>query len=264
MVQLRRRGFLQGAVALAALAVTVREAFGSAPTIDRRALLKVAWQGAAAAGLPMLVLIVPEHGDYFRAQALGAWLNHGDDSLMALLGGFVVVCATAAELRAQFSGPPVTDDTWMVVVHTTGAEVGTIPVIVPLNWFEKDAPEMRSRIESEYIEPRDTGEPPDGWEELEQARGEARNVLITRCLLDALPPALRAPTSPEEAARRAALAVQTLREAPPPGVYWAQASGCSPLIENLDWEYQKVFGCGMGRVSAWDRRYLHWNQGDNL
>lgn len=260
MVQLQRRGFLQGALALAALSVTVQEAFAAAPTIDRRALLKQAWREAESSGRPMLVLLVPEQSERFRGGVLGAWLNHGDDTLMALLGGFVIVCVTEAELEERFGDSPVQEDTWMVALHKPRAKVEFYPVNVPLTSSAPDvpgAPPARARWDSD----REDDTERLRWEQDEQARGEARNALITQRLLDALPSPLRAPLSPDDAAKRAQLAIETYRAQAPPGVYWAQATGCGPFIEVGSSSLYITMMCGMGHVAPWEARYLYWNNG---
>ena len=258
MVQLQRRGFLRGALALAALSLTVQEAFAGAPTIDRRALLKQAWREAKSSGRPMLVLLVPEQPEHFRGWVLGAWLNHGDDALMALLGGFVIVCVTEAELEERFGESPVQEDTWMVALHKLGAEVEFYPVNVPLTSSAPEAPGAPPPLKPWEIDLSDHEEVAR-WEQNRRARVEARDALVTQCLLDALPPHLRAPLPPNDAAKRARDAIERYREEAPPGVYWAVSTGCGDRIEGLRERQQTTYMCGMGHVSAWDRRYLYWN-----
>lgn len=185
--------------------------------------LAQAWRGAAAAGKPLLLIVVPSDSveRWCQSNAWGEAISHGPDSFIAVLDTAVLATATQAEIAAFLpTYTPQAPEPSMVRVDVCG---------LPATW-------EAARVEAIYAYGT------DDTEALIDERITAIDA-ATRTLL----PAGAGEVS--DAARRAVI----------PGSRWGSAYGCGedyetpdPLIPEPVWGVD----CGMGHVSPRSQRFL--------
>jgi hypothetical protein len=265
---MNRRAFL-GAAASAALAMMVRRAFGDSSLPGKKGGnssavapvdLKAAMARAAAAGVPLFMIVIPEDDaqKWDRGQAWGELLNHGDAAALAPLGRAEVVCAPVSQL-AQVAVPGISGaEPVAVVIDPKTAKIERLLHTTLAPYEERF---IRVAKEKEKIRPD---------EEVFTERVAAMAQLVQSGL------------GPVPAGSEAQLAQQCkhkLVDRPPPGSHWANASGCGPSRveqtpeEKAEEERQQKedlkkgifrsksivgYGCGMGHVPQKSGRFLYF------
>jgi hypothetical protein len=247
---MRRRGFLKGALGIAALAAApmlIRRAFadGSCPTpnnsgkgtADNLGALTDALKRAQRNGKHLLVFIIPaEDGiKYDRGSAFGAWLNHGTPKQIAPLARCEVVCATMADVKRLV--PSVQGkEPLMVAIWPSGDQM--LPIVLdaelPL------APRGKNFGDWKEVEKRDN--------EMVEKRiavlaGLIRNLWKDPFNIDANADALAKEVKVKYVEQRV------------PGSRWGHASGCGTTVEGEEDEMRVA--CGMGHVPAKASRFLY-------
>ena len=182
---------------------------------------------------PQLVIVVPadDNEKNTRGAAWGEYLNHGEAAQIAPLASVDVSCATIAELGAlakNVKGEP------MALLFARDGSVRALDVKLP-----QIAPGRR-------FDPKD-----------DDAMVDKRIAAMSSMVRGALPPV--AAGDVHAAATRV---IRAVREQPPTGSHWANASGCGPAtVENMkDTDSDEVvgYGCGMGHVPAKSTRFLYF------
>ena len=179
---------------------------------------------------PQLVIVVPaDDGEKnTRGAAWGEYLNHGEPAQIAPLASVDVSCATMAELGAlakDVKGEP------MALLFGKDGSVHALEVKLP-------AYAASRRVD---------------WKD-DDAIVDKRIAAMSSMVRGALPPV---PAGDVHAA--AARVIRSVREQPPTGSHWANASGCGPAtVENMkeaDSDEVVGYGCGMGHVPAKSTRF---------
>jgi hypothetical protein len=242
---------------------------------------------AAAAGKPLLVLVVPAAAaaNFSRATAFGAWINYGGDERLALLAACEVTCAKMEDVRA--AAPQVGPGEPLMVLLEPGPPVafqrieGTLPQPAGREGPDgrRDAEEDRiidQRIEYLSDSLRQTLVPNAAaygrLSALARARLPAELVqrvdralaagrtLPTPDVDRAAGVVLAAAMQATGAARShlfamlAEAANERLRDHRVPGSRWAHGSGCGTSIEGEP--ISDLVACGMGHVPARSARFL--------
>jgi hypothetical protein len=165
-----------------------------------------------------------------RGEAWGEYLNHGEAAQIAPLAHVDVSCATMAELGAlakDIEGEP------LAILFSQGGSVRALDTKLP-----QYAPSRR-------FDPKD-----------DDAMVDKRIAAMSKMVAGALPPV---PAGEVRAA--AARVIRAVREQPPTGSHWANASGCGPAsVENMKDDSDEIvgYGCGMGHVPAKSSRFLYF------
>lgn len=181
---------------------------------------------------PQLVIVVPaadEQKDR-RGELWGEYLNHGTPAQIAPLDQVDVSCATMAELGAlarNVKGEP------LALLFARDGSVRALDTSYPdyasLNRYD-----------------------PKG----DDAIVDKRIALVSKMIGNALP------APPVDSVRAAAArVVRKVREQPPTGSHWANASGCGPAtVENMKDDSDEIvgYGCGMGHIPAKSSRFLYF------
>ncbi|HEX9100735.1 MAG TPA: hypothetical protein VF997_00960 [Polyangia bacterium] len=181
---------------------------------------------------PQLVIVVPadDGQKYRRGELWGEYLNHGAPAQLAPLAHVDVSCATMKEL---------------------GALAGDVKGEPLALLFERDG-SVRA-LDTKYpdyaaatrFDPKD-----------DDAIVDKRIALVSAMVARALPP-----VPADEVRAAAARVVRAVREQPPAGSHWANASGCGPAtVENMKDDSDEVvgYGCGMGHIPAKSSRFLYF------
>ncbi len=238
---MKRRTFLATVGVSTAAALwppLIRRAFGDAsfdaPGAKKTAPgLESARSRAAAAQRPLFAIVIPADDAHktARGEVWGEYLNHGGAAQLAPLDSVEVACATMAELRAvsrdaaTLSGEPLA-----VLIAPDGRARG-LEAVVP------------AYPEEARWDPKN-----------DDAVANRRIAAVARMVQTALPP-----VPAGEVRARAERVVRTLREGPPPGSHWANASGCGPAtVEGIKDDDMVAYGCGMGHVPSKSSRFLYF------
>ena len=181
---------------------------------------------------PQLVIVIPadDGQKYRRGDFWGEYLNHGEPAQIAPLAHVDVSCATMAELGAlakDIRGEP------LAILFSRDGSVRALDATVP-----------------EY-------KPARGWDRKDDdAQVDRRIAVMAKMIGGALPPV---PAGEVRAA--AARVIRAVREVPPAGSHWANASGCGPpTVENMKEDDDEVvgYGCGMGHIPEKSARFLYF------
>ncbi|HXU67778.1 MAG TPA: hypothetical protein VN947_00540 [Polyangia bacterium] len=181
---------------------------------------------------PQLVIVIPadDGQKYRRGEMWGEYLNHGEPSQLAPLAHVDVSCATMAELGAlakDVKGEP------LAILFSQGGGVRVLDATLPeYNVGRRFDPKNDDAIVDKRI------------------------AVMSKMVAGALPPV---PSGEVRAA--AARVIRAVRETPPAGSHWANASGCGPAtVENMKEDDGEVvgYGCGMGHVPAKSSRFLYF------
>jgi hypothetical protein len=254
MSRIHRRGFLGGIAATGLLTTSplwLRQAFAGesdcSTSLHSLVTLGAAFRRAHAAGHRLLVLIMPaDPGERFsRGELLGAFLNHGTDEELAPLSLCELACATLQDLRTLVPNAP-TKEPLMVLVDPSALgrpAVAIEPVLPRFEWPTLPEPS------------RDTD-----WAKVARLRA-AREDVEWSGRIHAVARAVRLAVAPGLAFANEAMAAARVRsrwvDAPVPGSYWAQSSGCGTTIEGFETEGEMMMACGMGQVPEKARRFLY-------
>jgi hypothetical protein len=236
---MKRRAFLAavGASATAALWPSlIRRAFADAsfdaPGTKKTAPgLSTSQKRIDTSVRAQLVIVVPadDAQKYRRGEVWGEYLNHGEPAQIAPLSHVDVSCATMAELGAlakDIKGEP------LAILFERDGSVRALDVEVP-----------------EYT--RRFGPKND-----DDAIVDKRIALVAKTIAGALPP-----VAAGDVRAAAARAIRAVREQPPSGSHWANASGCGPAtVENMKDDSSEIvaIGCGMGHIPAKSSRFLYF------
>ena len=183
---------------------------------------------------PQLVIVVPadDGQKYRRGEMWGEYLNHGSPSQIAPLSHVDVSCATMAELGSlakDIKGEPLA-----IVFDRDGS-------VRPL---DAKMPDYSQRFDAE------------SWKK-DDAIGDKRIAAMAKMVAGALPP-----VPAGEVHEAAARVIRAVREQPPSGSHWANASGCGPaIVENMkedDGSEVVAYGCGMGHIPSKSSRFLYF------
>ena len=181
---------------------------------------------------PQLVIVVPadDGQKYRRGELWGEYLNHGEAGQIAPLDRVDVSCATIGELGAlakEVKGEP------LALLFEQDGSVRALDTKVPdyasLNRFDPKA---------------------------DDAIVDKRIALMSKMIAGALP---APPVDNVHAA--AARVAKKVRQQPPAGSHWANASGCGPAtVENMKDDSDEIvgYGCGMGHIPAKSSRFLYF------
>jgi len=180
---------------------------------------------------PQLVIVVPadDTQKYRRGELWGEYLNHGAAAQLAPLAHVDVSCATMAELGAlakDVKGEP------LALLFGQDGSVRALDARVPEHTFRFDARND------------------------DDALSDKRIALVAKMIGSALPPV---PAGEVRAA--AARVVRAVREQPPAGSHWANASACGPAtVENMKEDSDEIvgYGCGMGHIPQKSSRFLYF------
>jgi hypothetical protein len=257
--------------------------------------LASAYRRAQSLGKPLLVLIIPQDNAdrYHRGRAFGELINHGGDAALATLALCEVVCAPMSEVlsfttlhgnaeplmvlletdepsprarmidaaladRADFAGRRAQDWEATQRAEETAIEqrIQTLTQLLhrallpDSGALERRALQSRNRLEASEIAA------------VERATLEGRDLRIA--LVDRAAALVALAAKQREAAHEpmyvallARAAAARLRNQPPPGAYWAVASGCGTTVEGRE-ELSRMFACGMGHVPAKSQRFLYF------
>ena len=181
---------------------------------------------------PQLVIVVPadDGQKYRRGELWGEYLNHGEPAQLAPLAQVEVSCATMKELGAlakDVKGEPLA-----LLFERDGS----------VHALDTRFPDYASTMR---FDPKN-----------DDAVVDKRIAAVSAMVKKALPPV---PAGELHAA--AARVVRAVREQPPGGSHWANASGCGPAtVENMKDDSNEVvgYGCGMGHVPAKSSRFLYF------
>ncbi len=182
---------------------------------------------------PQLVIVVPadDAQKYRRGELWGEYLNHGLPAQIAPLATVDVSCATMKELGAlahDIKGEP------LALLFERDGSVRALDASYP------DYASALGRFDA-----RD-----------DDAIVDKRIAAVSAMVRRALPPI------PAGEVRVAAERVtRAVRQQPPAGSHWANASGCGPAtVENMKDDADEVvaYGCGMGHVPAKSSRFLYF------
>ena len=179
---------------------------------------------------PQLVIVVPADDEekYRRGELWGEYLNHGTPSQIAPLDRVDVSCATMKELGALARG-------------VVGEPLALL--------FERDG-RVRA-LDTQY---------PD-WASLNRYDPKADDAIVDkRIMLVSKMVASALPMQPFDGVHGAAARViRKVREQPPAGSHWANASGCGPAsVEGMKDDEAGGVGCGMGHVPEKSSRFLYF------
>lgn len=273
---MKRRDFVVGAAAAAALPAFLQKAFACPPPMPRAGCTAVppgadevslAVRAAVVAGKPLLVILVPaEAARWERGRLWGELLNHGPESAWAALACVEVVCATTAALTAVVPHSATDADLFVLV------ETATLPM---------SASSHRATVPA-YEGGFGRGGNPEG-QKAEARIGAARVAMMANLVEIAVLGADRSllpRRAAEAAAARAvrpsnssddnaaillqqgatalvvAAAQERLQKKPVRGSKWATSGGCGVSVEG---ENDDVgYACGMGHTPALSRRFLYW------
>ncbi len=181
---------------------------------------------------PQLVIVVPadDAQKYRRGELWGEYLNHAAPAQLAPLDHVDVSCATVAELGAlakDVKGEPLA-----LLFERDGSVRAldtTYPDYASLNRYDPKADDVIV---------------------------DKRIALVSKMVASALP------APPVDSVRAAAArVVRKVREQPPTGSHWANASGCGPAtVENMKDDSDEIvgYGCGMGHLPAKSSRFLYF------
>jgi hypothetical protein len=237
---MKRRTFLAAVGASAAVALwprLIRRAFADA-SFDAPGTRKTAPGLSTSAKRidpslkPQLVIVVPadDGQKYRRGELWGEYLNHGEPGQIAPLSHVDVSCATMAELGAlarDVKGEP------LALLFSRDGSVVALDAKVP-----------------------DYGTSGRFDAKADDALVDKRIALVSAMVQRELPPV---PAGEVRAA--AARVVRAVREQPPSGSHWANASGCGPAtVENMKDDSDEIvgYGCGMGHIPAKSSRFLYF------
>lgn len=253
---MNRRSFLRTTLAAAALPGWLSIAFAADKAPSGLAALTAAWQRASEGSRPLLVILIPDDTEKgLRGDVLGAWINYGDERLMATLGLCEVVCARAEDVQRLLPSAKIGPRTWMVLAETGKVPAQTLAVDVPLT---PDHPAPAGTLPAAVKDLK--ADPEEAWyarEAQDNALSEAQCTLVSERLYAAMPPSWTEPL--KERKRREELAAEAnkkLRTEAPAGVHWANSGGCATMIEGV--EPTMMVGCGMGYVAARTQRFLYF------
>jgi len=273
----KRRDFVVGAAAAAALPAFLQRAFACPPPMPPAGCTEVpagvddvslALHAAVVAGKPLLVILVPaEASRWDRGQLWGELLNHGPESVWAALACAEVVCATTAALRTVVPNAATDDDLFVLV------ETGQLPM---------SATSFRAAVPA-YERGFGRGGGDAASAKKESQTGEARVAIMARLVEGAVlgNERSRLPQRASEAAAARAVrpaagvddnaailllrgsatevvaaAQNRLQKKRVRGSKWATAGGCGVNVEG---ENDDVgYACGMGHTPALSRRFLYW------
>lgn len=184
--------------------------------------LTQAWRRAAAAGKPLLLIVVPtdDMERWCQSNAWGEAITHGPDALIAALSTAVLATATQHEIAALLpSYPRYTPE----------------PSVVRVDVCAQPAAWTQARIAEIYA---------GGLEDSDEAI-DARIDAVHASIAALLP--------------AAGVAEGRVRQDAIPGARWGSAYGCGeeyetedPLIPNTGWGVD----CGMGHVNSRSARFL--------
>lgn len=183
---------------------------------------------------PQLVIVVPadDGQKYRRGEMWGEYLNHGEAAQLAPLSSVDVSCATMAELgplAKDVKGEP------LAIVFDRDGSVRAL---------EAKVPEYSQRFDAE------------SWKK-DDAIADKRIAAMAKMVAGALPP-----VPPGDVRAAAASVIRAVREQPPAGSHWANASGCGPAtVENMkedDGDEVVGYGCGMGHIPSKASRFLYF------
>jgi hypothetical protein len=238
---MKRRGFLASLGATTAAAALwpslIRRAFADAsfdaPGTKKTAPgLPTSQKRIDPSVRPQLVIVVPadDGQKYRRGEQWGEYLNHGTDAQIAPLVSVDVSCATMAELGAlakDVKGEPLA---------LLFAKDGSVRAL------DAKLPEYASKGRFDLKD--------------DDAIVDKRIAKMSEMVRGALP---AVPLGEVHAA--AAHVVRAVRNGPPTGSHWANASGCGPAsVENMKEDSDEIvaYGCGMGHVPAKSSRFLYF------
>jgi hypothetical protein len=181
---------------------------------------------------PQLVIVVPadDNEKNVRGEAWGEYLNHGEARQIAPLAHVDVSCATMAELGAlakDVKGEP------MAILFSRDGSVRALDTKLP------------QYTATRRFDPKN-----------DDTIVDKRIATMAKMVGGALPPV---PVSEMQAA--ATRVIRAVREQPPTGSHWANASGCGPAsVENMKDDSDEIvgYGCGMGHVPAKSSRFLYF------
>ena len=181
---------------------------------------------------PQLVIVVPadDGQKYRRGEVWGEYLNHGTPSQIAPLDQVDVSCATMADLGS-------------LAKDVRGEPLALL--------FSKDGSVRALDAKLPEVDPGRRWDPKS-----DDAIVDKRIAIVSSLVKEALPPV---PGGDVHAA--AARVVRAVRQGPPPGSHWANASGCGPAtVENMKDDSDEIVavGCGMGHVPAKSSRFLYF------
>ena len=239
-MKMKRRTFLAAVGASAAVALwprLIRRAFADAsfdaPGAKKSAPgLPTSTKHIDPSKRPQLVIVVPadDGQKYRRGELWGEYLNHGEPAQIAPLSHVDVSCATMAELGSlagDVKGEP------LALLFERDGSVRALDAKVPDYGV------------SNRFDPKN-----------DDAVVDKRIAVVARMVQGALPPV---PAGDVRAATTRV--IRAVREQPPAGSHWANASGCGPAtVENMKDDSDEVvaYGCGMGHVPEKSSRFLYF------
>jgi hypothetical protein len=237
---MKRRAFLAAVGASAAAALwpsLIRRAFADAsfdaPGTKKTAPgLSTSPKRIDTSVRAQLVIVVPadDAQKYRRGEVWGEYLNHGESAQIAPLAHVDVSCATMAELGALAKG---VDGEPLAILFERDGSVRALDVKV-LDYGR-----------SNRFDPKN-----------DDAIVDKRIASVAKMVQGALPPVAAGDLN-----AAAARAIRAVREQPPTGSHWANASGCGPAsVENMKDDSDEIvsIGCGMGHIPAKSSRFLYF------
>jgi len=240
---MNRRQVLLGALATAAL---TQAPLAFADPATRRALLSAAWERAATAQRPLLVLVVPpKEQAVARAYVLGHWLSAARPAELAALNQVELCCVTLDELDKLVPGVAQAQGAWMVLVRVDQQ---------PPTW-RSILPSGVPRETTTTAHATSTFDPPRVDPKLKRASLTGLRASVARVF------ASEGLVVDEDHRALSKQAYERFIVQAPPGARWAANEGCGTFASLPSPGGMKI-GCGMGSLrSRHAERFLEfWSE----